>query len=86
MCWILSELVFNYSEHSALLCSVDLLMAKPQKDGGGGSEAYVFFTHHCLLQSNKDMDFLTHAHSELGLIVTRLVESYTGAIFDSDPG
>ncbi|KAJ2870118.1 hypothetical protein GGH93_005823, partial [Coemansia aciculifera] len=32
------------------------------------------------------MDFLTHAHSELGLIVTRLVESYTGAIFDSDPG
>ncbi|KAJ2753718.1 Protein N-terminal and lysine N-methyltransferase efm7 [Coemansia pectinata] len=83
---ILSDLVFNHSEHSALLRSVDRLMAKPQKDGSGGGEAYVFFTHHRPWLADKDMNFLTRAHDELGLVVTRLVEDYTGAMFDSDPG
>ncbi|KAJ2102328.1 Protein N-terminal and lysine N-methyltransferase efm7, partial [Coemansia sp. S142-1] len=83
---ILSDLVFNHSEHSALLRSVDRLMAKPRADGNGGGEAYVFFTHHRPWLADKDMDFLTRAHNELGLTVTRLVEDYTGAMFDSDPG
>ncbi|KAJ2464689.1 Protein N-terminal and lysine N-methyltransferase efm7, partial [Coemansia sp. RSA 2337] len=83
---ILSDLVFNHSEHSALLRSVDRLMAKPRADGSGGGEAYVFFTHYRTWLADKDMDFLTRAHNELGLTVTRLVEYYTGAMFDSDPG
>ncbi|KAJ2491868.1 Protein N-terminal and lysine N-methyltransferase efm7 [Coemansia sp. RSA 2050] len=83
---ILSDLVFNHSEHSGLLRSVDRLMTKPRADGSGGGEAFVFFTHHRPWLADKDMDFLTRAHDELGLTVTRLVEDYTGAMFDSDPG
>ncbi|KAJ2065745.1 Protein N-terminal and lysine N-methyltransferase efm7 [Coemansia sp. S146] len=86
VCWILSDLVFTHSGHSALLRLVDQLMAKPRADGSGGGEAYVFFTHHHLWLTDKDMDFLTRAHNDLGLVVTRLVEDYTGTIFDSDPG
>ncbi|KAJ2472375.1 Protein N-terminal and lysine N-methyltransferase efm7 [Coemansia sp. RSA 2322] len=82
---ILSDLVFNHSEHSTLLRSVNQLIAKPA-DGQGGGEAYVFFTHHRPWLAEKDMGFLERAHTELGLVVTRLVEDYTGAMFDTDPG
>lgn len=84
---ILSDLVFNHSEHSSLLKSVDRLMAKPDPNGTKeGGKAFVFFTHHRPWLADKDMGFLDRAQKELGLVVTRVVEEYTGAMFDDDPG
>ncbi|KAJ2862016.1 Protein N-terminal and lysine N-methyltransferase efm7, partial [Coemansia asiatica] len=87
---ILCDLVFNHSEHTALLKSIDQLMAKPKPGNGNGSstggEAYVFFTHHRPWLADKDMDFIERARDELGLEVSKVVEQYTGAMFEDDPG
>ncbi|KAJ1896398.1 Protein N-terminal and lysine N-methyltransferase efm7 [Kickxella alabastrina] len=87
---ILCDLVFNHSEHTSLLRSVERLMAKPSlaEDGSktSGGEAYVFFTHHRPWLADKDMAFIGRAREELGLEVTRVVEEYTGAMFEDDPG
>ncbi|KAJ1868966.1 Protein N-terminal and lysine N-methyltransferase efm7 [Coemansia sp. RSA 1722] len=84
---ILCDLVFNHSEHTALLKSVDQLMAKPNVDGSSvGGEAYVFFTHHRPWLADKDMAFIERARDDLGLEVTKVVEEYTGAMFEDDPG
>ncbi|KAJ1822384.1 Protein N-terminal and lysine N-methyltransferase efm7 [Coemansia sp. RSA 2598] len=86
---ILCDLVFNHSEHTALLKSLDQLMAKPGSGSGcgaNGGEAYVFFTHHRPWLADKDMAFIERARDELGLEVTKVVEEYTGAMFEDDPG
>ncbi|KAJ1663982.1 Protein N-terminal and lysine N-methyltransferase efm7 [Coemansia sp. RSA 1813] len=84
---ILCDLVFNHSEHDGLLRSVSQLMKKPGKDGSPtGGEAYVFFTHHRPWLADKDMQFIQRAQNELGLEATRVVEEYTGAMFEDDPG
>ncbi|KAJ1723845.1 Protein N-terminal and lysine N-methyltransferase efm7 [Coemansia erecta] len=83
---ILCDLVFNHSEHTALLNSVERLMAKPKAGVTSGGEAYVFFTHHRPWLADKDMEFIERARDELGLEVTKVVEEYTGAMFDDDPG
>ncbi|KAJ2723016.1 Protein N-terminal and lysine N-methyltransferase efm7 [Coemansia sp. Benny D115] len=82
---ILCDLVFNHSEHTALLRSVKELMAGPSENSNGG-EAYVFFTHHRPWLADKDMAFIERARDELGLQVTRVCEEYTGAMFENDPG
>ncbi|KAJ2541176.1 Protein N-terminal and lysine N-methyltransferase efm7 [Coemansia sp. RSA 1933] len=88
---ILCDLVFNHSEHDGLLRSVSQLMKKPGSDGkkgfsSTGGEAYVFFTHHRPWLADKDMQFIERAREELGLEVTRVVEEYTGVMFEEDPG
>ncbi|KAJ2360000.1 Protein N-terminal and lysine N-methyltransferase efm7, partial [Coemansia sp. RSA 2607] len=83
---ILCDLVFNHSEHTSLLNSVEKLMAKPKAGVSNGGEAYVFFTHHRPWLADKDMAFIERARDELGLEVTKVVEEYTGAMFDDDPG
>ncbi|KAI9505963.1 hypothetical protein BX070DRAFT_187264 [Coemansia spiralis] len=83
---ILCDLVFNHSEHGGLLRSVGELMKKPGQGSGCGGEAYVFFTHHRPWLAKKDMEFIERTQSELGLEVTRIVEQYTGAMFEDDPG
>ncbi|KAJ2156045.1 Protein N-terminal and lysine N-methyltransferase efm7 [Coemansia sp. RSA 552] len=77
---ILCDLVFNHSEHNGLLKSVDQLM---DRDHG---VAYVFFTHHRPWLAARDMEFIDRARDELGLDVTRIVEEYTGPMFEEDPG
>ncbi|KAJ2513163.1 Protein N-terminal and lysine N-methyltransferase efm7 [Coemansia sp. RSA 2049] len=85
---ILCDLVFNHSEHDGLLRSVSQLMKKPSVDGsgGGGGEAYVFFTHHRPWLADKDMQFIERAQKELGLEAVRIVEEHTGVMFEEDPG
>ncbi|KAJ1907585.1 Protein N-terminal and lysine N-methyltransferase efm7 [Coemansia sp. IMI 209127] len=83
---ILCDLVFNHSEHNRLLSSVSQLMKKPGTNGSAGGEAYVFFTHHRPWLADKDMRFIERAREELGLEVTRVVEEYTGVMFEEDPG
>ncbi|KAJ1735179.1 Protein N-terminal and lysine N-methyltransferase efm7 [Coemansia biformis] len=77
---ILCDLVFNHTEHPGLLKSVAQLMSKP--DG----VAYVFFSHHRPWLAEKDMEFISRARDELGLHVQRVVEEFTGVMFDEDPG
>ncbi|KAJ1966129.1 Protein N-terminal and lysine N-methyltransferase efm7 [Dipsacomyces acuminosporus] len=87
---ILSDLVFNHSEHTALLSSCKNLITKPGSSGTGagsdGGEAYVFFTHHRPWLAEKDMEFIQRAQSEFGFDVERVVEEYVGPMFDDDPG
>ncbi|ORX69232.1 hypothetical protein DL89DRAFT_173687 [Linderina pennispora] len=82
---ILSDLVFNHSEHTHLLNSCRQLITKPSATSRGG-EAYVFFTHHRPWLAAKDMEFIERAESELGLKAERVVEEYVGPMFEEDPG
>ncbi|KAJ2357253.1 Protein N-terminal and lysine N-methyltransferase efm7 [Coemansia sp. RSA 2618] len=75
---ILCDLVFNHSEHPGLLRSVIELMAE-------NGRAYVFFTHHRPWLVAQDLAFLDRA-KENGLKCERVVEEYTGAMFEDDPG
>ncbi|KAJ2805867.1 Protein N-terminal and lysine N-methyltransferase efm7 [Coemansia guatemalensis] len=77
---ILCDLVFNHTEHLKLLESVCRLMSKPN------GVAFVFFTHHRPWLAEKDMEFITRAHDEMDLDVTRVAEIHTGVMFPEDPG
>ncbi|PIA16456.1 hypothetical protein COEREDRAFT_81136 [Coemansia reversa NRRL 1564] len=77
---ILCDLVFNHTEHHRLLEAVHRLMSKPN------GVAFVFFTHHRPWLAEKDMEFITRARDEMGLNVSRVAETHTGAMFPEDPG
>ncbi|KAJ2312623.1 Protein N-terminal and lysine N-methyltransferase efm7 [Coemansia sp. Cherry 401B] len=75
---ILCDLVFNHSEHNGLLKSTRELLAR-------NGRAFVFFTHHRPWLVDRDLEFLELARQQ-GMRVERLVEEYTGAMFEDDPG
>lgn len=75
---ILSDLVFNHSQHAALIKSVDAVL---KEDG----EVFVFFTHHRPHLAKEDMDFLPKL-GRRGFKWERVVEEYRGAMFKDDPG
>ncbi|KAI8322880.1 hypothetical protein GQ54DRAFT_259146 [Martensiomyces pterosporus] len=87
---VLSDLVFNHTEHTALLNSCKYLITKPGGGGAGseprGGEAFVFFTHHRPWLAEKDMEFIQRAQDEFGFEVERVVEEYVGPMFEEDPG
>lgn len=75
---ILSDLMFNHSQHKALIKTVDECLA----DDG---QVYVFFTHHRPHLAKEDMDFLPRM-ADAGFSSERVVEEYRGAMFKDDPG
>ncbi|KAJ1743989.1 Protein N-terminal and lysine N-methyltransferase efm7 [Coemansia sp. RSA 989] len=75
---ILCDLVFNHSEHSGLLESTKQLLRPSGK-------AFVVFTHHRPWLADKDMEFLEMAE-QAGMHAEKIIEEYTGAMFDDDPG
>ncbi|KAJ2455766.1 Protein N-terminal and lysine N-methyltransferase efm7 [Coemansia sp. RSA 2336] len=75
---ILCDLVFNHSEHGGLLESTKQLM---RPDG----KAFVVFTHHRPWLADKDMEFLKMAE-QAGMVAEKVIEEYTGAMFEDDPG
>jgi len=77
---ILSDLLFNHSEHKKLLSTVVETM---RKDGG---RAVVFFTPHRPWLLEKDLEFLTLCE-EAGLTVVKVLEELLERpMFEEDEG
>ncbi|WVR07546.1 hypothetical protein IAU60_004588 [Kwoniella sp. DSM 27419] len=81
---ILSDLVFNHSQHDALIKSVNsTLNDKPD------SCILVFFTHHRPHLADADNAFfprLAESGGERGWVYQKVVEEWAGAMFEDDPG
>ncbi|GMK53710.1 hypothetical protein CspeluHIS016_0102960 [Cutaneotrichosporon spelunceum] len=75
---ILSDLAFNHSQHPALMRTLDATLAK---DG----VALVFLTHHRPRLADADMAFFPNL-AKRGYGYERVVEEYTGPMFQEDPG
>ncbi|BEI83218.1 hypothetical protein CcaverHIS002_0310860 [Cutaneotrichosporon cavernicola] len=75
---ILSDLAFNHSQHPALMKTLDATLA----DDG---IALVFLTHHRPRFAEADMAFFPNL-AKKGYGYERVVEEYTGAMFQDDPG
>lgn len=77
---LLSDLVFNHSQHRALVSTVNQLLATDPN-----ASILVFFTHHRPQFADADMGFLSTL-CETGWEYERVVEEWTGPMFDDDPG
>lgn len=78
---ILSDLLFNHSEHQALLKSVVCCLKK-----SADARALVFFTPHRPWLYEKDLEFLDVAR-EVGFVVEKVLEEVlVGPMFEEDPG
>lgn len=75
---ILSDLAFNHSQHEALMRTVDATLAE-------GGVALVFLTHHRPRLAEADMAFFPNL-AKRGYGYERVVEEYTGPMFEDDPG
>ncbi|KLT41145.1 hypothetical protein CC85DRAFT_276450 [Cutaneotrichosporon oleaginosum] len=75
---ILSDLAFNHSQHDALMRTLDATLSA---DG----TALVFLTHHRPRLADADMAFFPNL-AKRGYAYERVVEEYTGPMFQDDPG
>lgn len=80
---ILSDLLFNHSQHRNLLWTCKQTLSRSNPD----ARVYVFFTHHRPHLADKDMAFFTLATlPEYGFKVTRVEETRMDPMFPEDPG
>ncbi|EJT98025.1 hypothetical protein DACRYDRAFT_96680 [Dacryopinax primogenitus] len=80
---LLSDLIFNHSQHEALLKSCELLTdPHPQSDQ---PSVLVFYTHHRPHLAEKDLDFFRLAESR-GWICDKFFVEQKEAMFADDPG
>ncbi|KAK6329711.1 nicotinamide n-methyltransferase [Orbilia brochopaga] len=78
---ILSDLIFNHTQHEALLQSIRLTLAKPH------GVALVFFTPHRPWLYDADMNFFTLVRDTGDMEVTQVLEhKMEKAMFDVDRG
>ena len=78
---ILADLLFNHSEHSALLDTIKNTLKRSQN-----SKALVFFTPYTPRLLGKDMAFFKLAAEE-GFVIHKVVEeTMEKAMFEEDPG
>lgn len=85
---ILSDLMFNHSQHGALVRTLEgTLRGAPVPEFVEGKTpcALVFFTHHRPHYAREDMQFIADLEAR-GWQCDRVVEEYTGAMFENDPG
>jgi len=75
---ILCDLIFNYSQHLALLKTINDCMAK---DGS----AFIFFSHHRPRWKDRDMKFFELAQQQ-GYKVQKLLEKKVDVMFEKDEG
>ncbi|WWD19128.1 hypothetical protein CI109_103586 [Kwoniella shandongensis] len=81
---ILSDLVFNHSQHDALIKTVEATLTH---DHSSDPCILVFFTHHRPHFAEADMGFFPRlAKSGTGWAYERVVEEWAGPMFDKDPG
>ncbi|SJL04465.1 related to Putative nicotinamide N-methyltransferase [Armillaria ostoyae] len=80
---ILSDLIFNHSQHDALLntCEQVLLPHEPQST----PSVLVFYTHHRPHLANRDMEFFTKAQSR-GWHCEEILTQKFEPMFPDDPG
>ncbi|KAJ9113665.1 hypothetical protein QFC22_005974 [Naganishia vaughanmartiniae] len=76
---ILSDLIFNHSQHSALLNSCEALITPLT------GKAYVFHSHHLPQYYLRDLGFFSLA-KERGWVVRRVVKERRGVMFQEDEG
>lgn len=76
---ILSDLIFNHSQHSALLDSSEALIT-PRT-----GRAYVFHSHHLPQFYLRDLDFFRRA-AQRGWRIRRVVKEHRGVMFEEDKG
>ncbi|OSD07813.1 hypothetical protein PYCCODRAFT_1449006 [Trametes coccinea BRFM310] len=91
---ILSDLIFNHSQHDAMLKSCDLALSKRKgKDGpdASGNQSLsapcllVFYTHHRPHLADRDMAFFTKAR-ECGWHCEEILTRKYPPMFPEDPG
>jgi nicotinamide N-methyltransferase len=86
---LLSDLVFNHSEHEALLktCDATLNPAAPSPENKANNTPclLVFYTHHRPHLAEKDLEFFRLAR-EKGWVCEEIVTEHTGPMFDDDSG
>lgn len=85
---ILSDLMFNHSQHAALMKTLEGTLRGgpvPQFIEGKTPCALVFFTHHRPWYAKEDMAFIEELGKK-GWQCDRVAEQYTGAMFEDDPG
>lgn len=76
---ILSDLIFNHSQHAALLDSSEALIT-PRT-----GKAYVFHSHHLPQFYLRDLDFFRRA-AERGWRIRNVVKEHRGVMFERDQG
>lgn len=76
---ILSDLIFNHSQHAALLDSSESLIKRHT------GRAYVFHSHHLPQFHLRDLGFFTLAR-ERGWRIRRVVKEHRGVMFARDQG
>lgn len=78
---ILADLLFNHSEHTKLIKTVELTLKRSPS-----SKAYVFFTPYRPWLLEKDLAFFDLAR-EAGFTVTKTLEKVMDKVmFEEDPG
>ncbi|KAI8986773.1 putative methyltransferase-domain-containing protein [Trametes punicea] len=91
---ILSDLIFNHSQHDAMLKTCDLALSKRRstemndKDEGEAQPApclLVFYTHHRPHLADRDMDFFVKARAR-GWQCERILTRRYPPMFPDDPG
>ncbi|PVG01252.1 hypothetical protein CPB86DRAFT_871288 [Serendipita vermifera] len=93
---LLSDLLFNHSQHDALLRTCDQVLSRPTQNMArkpGKLEAnspmtpcvLVFFTHHRPWLAKKDLEFFDKAKNS-GWSCDEIVQIHTGAMFKDDAG
>ncbi|TEB37275.1 hypothetical protein FA13DRAFT_1726356 [Coprinellus micaceus] len=87
---ILSDLVFNHSQHDALLttCESALTPSSPSPSSGSATvtpSVLVFYTHHRPHLAHRDMEFFSKAEAR-GWAVEKVVEERFPPMFPDDPG
>ncbi|UOH82937.1 hypothetical protein LQV05_005650 [Cryptococcus neoformans] len=93
---ILSDLVFNHSQHDALIKTVEATLTSSSTQSYDPSNPsapltepsiLVFFTHHRPHLAHADMAFFPRlAESGNGWAYEKVVEEWAGAMFEDDPG
>ncbi|KAH7908812.1 putative methyltransferase-domain-containing protein [Hygrophoropsis aurantiaca] len=86
---IMSDLIFNHSQHDALLKTCDQCLRRPT--GGSGSVRapipclLVFYTHHRPHLAHRDLEFFTKARNQ-GWNCEEIVTEKFPPMFPEDPG
>ncbi|KAI0634978.1 putative methyltransferase-domain-containing protein [Trametes polyzona] len=88
---ILSDLIFNHSQHEAMLKTCDLALSRRKSTTGDDSQSrpspclLVFYTHHRPHLADRDMEFFAKAR-ERGWICEEILTRKYPPMFPEDPG
>ncbi|KAL0949941.1 hypothetical protein HGRIS_009966 [Hohenbuehelia grisea] len=83
---ILSDLIFNHSQHDAMLSSCDEALLPASKEGAAPPSVLVFYSHHRPHLADRDMAFFTRAE-ERGWVCERVLERrFEQPMFPEDSG